>query len=69
MFPVDEHGDLVDGSQVTEAMANSLLRKSPGSTILYNLIVSKSVPELIERLGGKGRPYTRRTLIHQGRDA
>ena len=53
MFPVDEHGDLVDGSQVTEAMANSLLRKSPGSTILYNLIVSKSVPELIERLGGK----------------
>ena len=29
MFPVDEHGDLVDGSQVTEAMTNSLLRKSP----------------------------------------
>ncbi len=53
MFPVDEHGDLVDGSQVTEAMANSLLRKYPGSTILYNLIVSKSVPALIERLGGK----------------
>lgn len=53
MFPVDEHGDLVDGSQVTEAMANSLLKKYPGSTILYNLIVSKSAPELITRLGGK----------------
>ena len=53
MFPVDEHGDLVDGSQVTEAMANSLLKKHPGSTILYNLIVSKSVPELVTRLGGK----------------
>ncbi len=53
MFPVDEHGDLVDGSQVTEAMANSLLRKYPGSTILYNLVVSKSVPELVTRLGGK----------------
>ncbi len=53
MFPVDEHGDLVDGSQVTELMANSLLRKQPGSTILYNLIVSKSVPALIEQLGGK----------------
>ncbi len=53
MFPVDEHGDLVDGSQVTEVMANSLLHKYPGSTILYNLIVSKSVPELIEKLGGK----------------
>ncbi|GCE03217.1 phosphomannomutase/phosphoglucomutase [Dictyobacter aurantiacus] len=54
MFPVDENGNLVDGSQVTLAVTNSLLQKKPGSTILYNLIVSKSVPELIEKLGGKG---------------
>jgi len=53
MFPVDEHGDLVDGSMVTAIVANSLLRKYPGSTILYNLIVSKSVPTLVEQLGGK----------------
>jgi phosphomannomutase len=53
MFPVDEHGNIVDGSQVTEVVSNSLLRKSPGSTILYNLIVSHSVPELIEKDGGK----------------
>jgi phosphomannomutase len=53
MFPVDEHGNLVDGSQVTEIVTNSILRKHPGSTILYNLIVSKSVPEMIEQLGGK----------------
>ncbi|HLG79034.1 MAG TPA: phosphomannomutase/phosphoglucomutase [Ktedonobacteraceae bacterium] len=53
MFPVDEHGNLVDGSQVVEAVSNSLLHKFPGSTILYNLIVSKSVPELITSLGGK----------------
>jgi phosphomannomutase len=53
MFPVDEHGDIVDGSMVTAAMAQSLLRKHPGSTILYNLIVSKSVPALINKLGGK----------------
>jgi phosphomannomutase len=53
MFPVDEHGDLVDGSMVTAAMANSLLHKYPGSTILYNLIVSHSVPVLVEALGGK----------------
>jgi phosphomannomutase len=53
MFPVDEHGEIVDGSMVTAMVANSLLQKYPGSTILYNLIVSKSVPELIERLGGK----------------
>lgn len=53
MFPVDEHGDLVDGSKVIAAVSNSLLHKVPGSTILYNLIVSKSVPELINTLGGK----------------
>ncbi len=52
MFPVDEHGNLVDGSMVTAVVSNSLLRKYPGSTILYNLIVSKSVPELINKLGG-----------------
>jgi phosphomannomutase len=52
MFPVDEHGDLVDGSQVTEIVANSMLHKQPGATILYNLIVSKSVPEMVTKLGG-----------------
>ena len=53
MFPVDEHGDIVDGSMVTAIVSNSLLHKYPGSTILYNLIVSKSVPELVSSLGGK----------------
>jgi phosphomannomutase len=53
MFPVDEHGDIVDGSMVTAIVSNSLLHKHPGSTILYNLIVSKSVPELVNSLGGK----------------
>lgn len=53
MFPVDEAGNIVDGSMVTIIAANSLLHKFPGSTILYNLIVSKSVPELVEQLGGK----------------
>ncbi len=53
MFPVDEHGNIVDGSRVAEAVSNSLLHKFPGSTILYNLIVSKSVPALITSLGGK----------------
>src|SRR5258708_36370367 len=53
MFPVDEQGNIVDGSMVTAIVANSLLHKHPGSTILYNLIVYKSVPELVNRLGGK----------------
>ncbi len=53
MFPVDEKGEIVDGSMVTAIAAKSLLQKHPGSTILYNLIVSKSVPELVEQMGGK----------------
>ena len=53
MFIVDELGNLVDGSQVTALVARSLLDRSPGSTILYNLICSRGVPELITQLGGK----------------
>jgi len=65
MFPVDEHGDLVDGSMVIASVSNSLLHKFPGSTILYNLIVSKSVPELINKLGGKAvRTRVGLSLIH-----
>ena len=53
MFPVDEHGNIVDGSMVMLLLSDSILRKHPGSTILYNLVLSKSVPALIEREGGK----------------
>ena len=53
MFIVDELGNLVDGSQVTALVARSLLERSPDSTILYNLICSRGVPELISGLGGK----------------
>ena len=53
MFITDEHGNLVSGSTVTALVAVSMLREHPGSTILYNLISSRSVPETIERAGGK----------------
>src|SRR5579885_3054272 len=53
MFLVDEHGNLVDSSMVTAIVSESLLHKHPGASILYNLIVSKSVPELVAELGGK----------------
>ena len=53
MFLVDERGNLLGGDMVTALVAQSLLRKHPGATILYNLINSRSVPELIEREGGR----------------
>ncbi|HVA92328.1 MAG TPA: phosphomannomutase/phosphoglucomutase [Chloroflexota bacterium] len=52
MFITDEHGDLVGGDMVTALVAKSLLARNPGATILYNLICSRSVPELIEKMGG-----------------
>ncbi len=53
MFLVDERGQLINGSTVTALVATSVLRKHPGATILYNLICSRSVPEAIERAGGR----------------
>jgi phosphomannomutase len=53
MFLVSEQGQLLGGDMVTALVAQSLLRRNPGATILYNLICSRSVPEVIERNGGK----------------
>ncbi len=52
MFIVDEKGDLVDGSTVTALVALNTLKRHPGGKILYNLICSRSVPELIVKNGG-----------------
>ncbi len=52
MFIVDEKGDLIDGSTVTALVALNTLKHYPGSRILYNLICSRSVPELIQKAGG-----------------
>lgn len=53
MFLVDEKAELVQGSTTTAVIASQLLRKNPGETILYNLICSWTVPEVIEENGGK----------------
>lgn len=52
MFIVDEKGDLIDGSAVTALVALNTLKKHPGAKILYNLICSRSVPELVTKAGG-----------------
>ncbi len=52
MFIVDEKADLIDGSTVTALVALNTLKKHPGAKILYNLICSRSVPELVAKAGG-----------------
>ena len=54
VFITDEQGRLVGGDMVTALVADMLLRGHPGATILYNLICSRGVPELIESRGGVG---------------
>jgi phosphomannomutase len=53
MFLVDEHANSLGGDMVTALVAKSLLRQKKGATILYNLICSKAVPQVIRNQGGK----------------
>jgi phosphomannomutase len=52
MFLVDKQGHQITGDMVIALAAKSFLTKHPGETILYNLICSKAVPEIIQKLGG-----------------
>ena len=52
VFLVDETGRGVSGSLTTALLAKGILVKSPGETILYNCICSKTVPEVVRECGG-----------------
>jgi phosphomannomutase len=52
VFVVDEQGRGVSGSATTAILAAAVLRTNPGATVLYNLICSRSVPEVITENGG-----------------
>jgi phosphomannomutase len=53
-FLVDERAETVSGSLTTGLVAVSMLEKYPGATILYNLICSHVVREVIAEHGGNG---------------
>jgi phosphomannomutase len=52
VFLVDDQGEPLSGSTTTAIVAKGILEKAPGSTILYNLICSKAVPEVVTENGG-----------------
>ena len=54
-FVVDEGGAAVAPSAITALVATRELAKHPGATILYNLISSRAVPEIIREHGGVPR--------------
>jgi phosphomannomutase len=57
-FFIDETGAFVDGDFLTALLAESLLRKSPGEAILYDVRASWAVPDTVKRAGGT--PYINR---------
>lgn len=54
VFLIDEKAQPISGSTTTAMVAAAMLKRNPGATILYNLICSKSVPEVISENGGHG---------------
>ena len=53
-FLVDERGVAVNPSALTSLIAHRELIKHPGASIIYNLISSKAVQEVIDENGGVG---------------
>ncbi len=51
-FFIDDKGEFVAGDFLTTLLAESLLAKQPGSTILYDVRASRAVADTVERLGG-----------------
>jgi phosphomannomutase len=52
VFLIDDQGEPLSGSITTAIVAKGVLDKEPGSTILHNLICSKTVPEVVIENGG-----------------
>jgi phosphomannomutase len=52
VFLVDDTGEPLSGSTTTAIVAQAMLERFPGSTILYNCICSKTVPEIVAEHGG-----------------
>ena len=51
-FFIDDTGEFVAGDFLTALLAEALLRKEPGATVLYDVRASRAVREVVERAGG-----------------
>jgi phosphomannomutase len=51
-FFIDDSGEFVAGDFLTALLAEALLRKEPGATILYDVRASRAVRDIVERGGG-----------------
>jgi phosphomannomutase len=55
-FFIDDRGRFVDGDFLTALLAESLLRKSPGEAVLYDVRASRAVADTVKEAGGTAHP-------------
>lgn len=71
-FLVDENGDPVNPSTLTALIADRELKKFPGAKIIYNLISSRAVAEIVKENGGEairsrvGHSYIKKLMADTG---
>lgn len=71
-FLIDEKGDLVTPSALTALISVRELKRKPNSNIIYNLISSKAVPEVVKENGGTpvrsrvGHSYIKKLMAETG---
>jgi len=71
-FVIDEQGDVVSPSVLTALIAVRELTRDPGSAVIYNLITSKAVPEIVREHGGRpvrsrvGHSFIKATMAETG---
>ena len=71
-FLVDEQGALVNPSALTALIATRELKKYPASNVIYNLISSRAVKEVVEENGGTairsrvGHSYIKKLMAESG---
>jgi phosphomannomutase len=53
MFLIDEQGEFIRGDMILSLLAKAMLDKNPGAGIVYNLICSHAVPDLVKKWGGR----------------
>ncbi len=72
VFLVDERGEPVSGSLTTALLASTILARNPGGKIVFNLICSKAVPEVVTEAGGVpirsrvGHSFIKATMADEG---
>ena len=67
-FYIDGTGEFISGDFITALLAEAILRKTPGATIVYDLRASYAVRDTVNRMGGTpvmnrvGHSFIKRTM-------